>query len=495
MLKQPSYSEGAASFIKRDHQVLIDGQWTGSRATLIPVFDPADGRQIAEIIDASIADVDRAVMSARAAFEDGRWSKLPPAERERIIFRFADLIEQHADELAEIEAIDNGKPIAIARAVDIPAALGLLRYAAGWATKIKGEQIQPAHHPSGSFHAYTVREPVGVAALIVPWNFPILMAALKLGPALAAGCTMILKPAEQTSLSALRMGELLLEAGVPAGVVNIVTGKGATVGDALVRHAEVDKVSFTGSTVVGKEIMRVAADTLKRVTLELGGKSPMIMMADMDPAIAAKGATDAFSFNSGQICVAGTRLYAHRDIFDDVLVGVAEGAASMRLGPSLAEGSQLGPLVSALQQQRVDGYIQSARDEGASIIAGGETVDSPGYFISPTVIADVRRDMKVVREEIFGPVLCVSRFDDLDEVAAEANASTYGLASSIWTRDVSVFHKLAARIKAGSVWGNSHIVVDPALPTGGFKQSGFGREMGVEGILSFTELKTVALAL
>lgn len=493
---QPSYSDVLARFLVRKPRLLIGGEWVDPQGDEeIPVVDPSNGRQITTLIEASQADVDRAVAAARRAFDDGRWSGLPPARREAVLQRLADLVEANIDELAEIEAVDNGKPCTMARDIAIPAALAQFRYAAGWATKLGGTQVDPALQPTGAFHAYTRREPIGVAALIIPWNFPIVMAALKLAPALAAGCTMVLKPAEQTSLSALRLGELILEAGVPPGVVNIVTGRGATVGDALVRHPDVDKISFTGSTPAGKAIMRAAADSMKRLTLELGGKSPVIMMSDVDRATAAQKAAEAIMFNSGQICVAGSRLYAHRDIYDDLLEGVSKIAGMMRLGPSLAADSELGPLVSDVQQRRVMGYIQSARDEGACVVSGGDTAGDAGYFVQPTIIAQVNARMSVMREEVFGPVLCVSRFDDLDEVVREANASSYGLAASVWTRDINVMHKLASRIKAGTVWGNCHIVVDPALPTGGYKQSGVGREMGLEGVLNFTELKTVAIAL
>lgn len=496
LASQPQYSAGAQRFLARRNGFLIDGVWVESKVgEEIPVFDPSTGEQITTVAEATGADIDAAVMAARRAFEDGRWSKLPPATREAIMFRLADLVEQHAEELAELEAIDQGKPKSFAAEVDIPTVLALIRNAAGWATRLNGEYVTPSMHPVGSRHAYTIREPVGVAGQIVPWNFPIAMAAMKISPALAAGCTIVLKPAEQTSLSALRFGELILEAGIPGGVVNIITGRGATVGDAIVRHPEVDKISFTGSTVIGKTVMRTAADTLKRLTLELGGKSPMIMMADVDRALAAQGAADAIMFNTGQICVAGSRLFVHRDAYDEVLEGVAGAMGRLQMGPSLASTSQLGPLVSDVQQRRVMGYIESAKNEGASIVLGGDAVDSSGYYVKPTIIADVNPNMKVMREEIFGPVLCVSRFDDIDQVVHEANDTTYGLSASVWTRDLSLMHTTASRLKAGVVWGNSHIVVDPTLPAGGYKQSGFGRELGLEGVLAYTETKTVNIAL
>jgi phenylacetaldehyde dehydrogenase len=493
---QPAFSEGARRFLGREARLLIDGEWVASTGDKrIASYDPSTGREIVSLVDATQEDVNRAVAAARRAFDDGRWSGLAPVARERALNRLADLIEAHLDELAELEAIDNGKTKAMASRADVPGAVAHFRYMAGWASKMNGISAEPATAPAGAFHAYTRREPIGVAAQIVPWNFPLLMAALKLSPALAAGCTVILKPAEQTSLTALRLGDLIQEAGIPAGVVNIITGLGETAGDALVRHPDVDKVAFTGSTNVGKIITRAAADTLKRVTLELGGKSPVIMMPDVDLGQATGGAANAIFLNAGQVCVAGSRLYAHRDIFDALVEGVANAADSLHLGPSLDSATEMGPLVSAEQRDRVMGYIDSARAQGASIVTGGEAPSGDGYFVRPTVIANVDPAMRVMREEIFGPVVCATRFDDLDEVAALANDTPYGLAASIWTRDVSVMHTLAAKVKAGTVWGNCHSVVDPALPFGGFRQSGVGRELGLEGLHAYTELKTVIIAL
>jgi len=493
---QPDFSAKVQSFLRRETKLLIDGKWVDSTSNKrVASYDPSTGKELVSLIDASDEDVNRAVAAARRAFDDGRWTGLPPAKREQMINRLADLLEENADELAELEAIDNGKTKHMASVADVPAAIKMFRYMAGWTTKLGGAQIDPSSAPAGAFHAYVRREPIGVAAQIVPWNFPLLMAVLKVAPALAAGCTLVLKPAEQTSLTALRLGELVMEAGIPDGVVNILTGLGETVGDALCRHRDVDKIAFTGSTNVGKIITRTAADTLKRVTLELGGKSPVIMMPDVDVNMAAGGAANAIFFNAGQVCVAGSRLYAHRDIFDKLVEGVANAAQSLKVGPSLAADTQMGPLVSSEQQERVMGYIQSARQQGASILSGGDSPSSDGYFVNPTVIADVNPDMKVMREEIFGPVVCATRFDDLDEVARQANDTEFGLAASVWTRDLSVMHKLASKIKAGTVWGNCHSMIDPALPFGGFKQSGVGREQSIDGVLAYTETKSVIIAL
>ena len=494
--EQYDYSNAAKKALSRSPALFIDGEWVRStHDATIAVIDPSNGREIGRFVDASDADVDRAVAAARTAFDDGRWSNLPPVARERALHRLANLLEAHADEFAELEAIDNGKPKSMAAAVDIPGAINQLRYMAGWPTKLGGQTLDLMAVPRGSFHSYTSREPIGVAAQIVPWNFPLLMAALKIAPALAAGCTVILKPAEQTSLTALRLADLVAEAGFPAGVFNLVTGNGETAGDRLVRHPDVDKVAFTGSTEVGKIINRAATDTLKRVTLELGGKSPVVVMPDVDIAEVSGGAAGAIFFNSGQVCVAGSRLFAHRSIFDKLVEGVAAAAPFWAPRPSLDPAGHMGPLVSDDQYARVMGYIEAGRAAGATVVTGGDSPSNQGYYVNPTVMVDVTPDMSVVREEIFGPVVVVQRFDDLDEVAKQANDTPFGLAASVWTKDVGAMHTLASKIKAGTVWGNCHAMIDAALPFGGFKQSGHGREQGREGIEAYTELKTVIVKL
>jgi phenylacetaldehyde dehydrogenase len=493
---QREYSPAAKRALARKPALFINNEWVASShgATLI-VEDPSTGREVGRIVDASDADVDRAVAAARAAFDDGRWSNLPPKVRERTINKLADLLEANLAELAELEAIDNGKPVGFAKMVDIPGSIDHLRYMAGWASKLGGEVLDPQALPRGTVFSYVSRQPIGVAAQIIPWNFPLLMATLKISPALAAGCTLVLKPAEQTSVTALRLADFVAQAGFPPGVINVITGNGHTAGDRLVKHPDVDKVAFTGSTEVGKIINRNATETLKRVTLELGGKSPVVVMPDVNVDEVAPAAAGGVFFNAGQICVAGSRLFAHRSIFDRMVEGVAKASAFWRPRPSLDPEGHMGPLVSKEQMDRVMGYIEKGKRDGASVAVGGDAAAANGYYVNPTVLVDVKPSMSVVREEIFGPVLVAQRFDTLDEVAKAANDTSYGLAASIWTKDVSAMHKLAAKLKAGTVWGNCHAVIDPALPFGGFKQSGIGREQGREGIEAYTEIKTVIIQL
>lgn len=495
---QPAPSPGVAEFLRRPPRLLIGGEWVEPRSdAVVPVFDPSTSEQIATVSDAGAADVDRAVKAARAAFESGPWRELLPSQREALIWKLSDLIDRHADELAELESIDNGKTKLMASIVDIPGSRDYFRYMAGWATKIEGSTIDVSvgGRPGGSFQAFTRREPAGVVAQIIPWNFPLAMAAWKLGPALAAGCTCVLKPAEQTPLTALRLGELIQEAGLPPGVVNILTGNGETTGAALVAHPGVDKIAFTGSTEVGKKINIAATDSLKRVSLELGGKSPVIVLSDADPDAAVAGASQAIFFNAGQVCAAGSRLYIHSRIFDKVIEGVGGAASGIRLGPGLDGETQMGPLVSREQQQRVLDYIESGKAAGVSVVSGGGRPAHPGYYVQPTVLANVAPDMKVVQEEIFGPVVVAQRFENLDEIAALANDTPYGLSASIWSNDLTAVHRLVPKIKAGTVWVNCHGPVDANMPFGGFKQSGFGREHGRVGIEAYTELKSVCIAL
>ncbi len=493
---QPAPSAAVQSFLKRPARLLIGGEWVApASGARVPVIDPSTGAEIATVADASRADVDKAVAAAREAFERGAWPSMLPAEREALLWRLADLIDRHADELAELESLDNGKTKFMASVVDVPGARNHFRYMAGWATKIEGSTIEVSigGPQGGRVNAYTRREPVGVVAQIIPWNFPLVMAAWKLAPALAAGCTCVLKPAEQTPLTALRLGELIVEAGFPAGVVNILTGYGETTGAALVEHPGVDKIAFTGSTAVGKLINKSATDSMKRVSLELGGKSPVIVLPDADLETVIGGAAGAIFFNAGQVCAAGSRLYVHRNIFDRVVEGVAGAAQSIKLGPGLDPNTQMGPLVSREQQERVLGYIRSGRSDGATIVAGGEAPSHPGYYVAPTVLADVRGSMRVVQEEIFGPVVVAQRYDDLDELAALANDTPYGLSASIWSNDLSAVHRLIPKIRAGTVWVNAHGPVDANMPFGGFKQSGIGREHGRVGIEMYTELKSVCM--
>jgi len=478
-------------FLKPSRKMLIGGQWVDAvSGKTFETYNPATGEVLAKVAAGERADIDLAVTAARKAFESGPWPDMSPAQRGRMLWKLADLIDQHREELAELETLDNGKPIFFSRIVDVPSCAETFRYMAGWATKVEGNTI-PISIPGAKYFAYTLRDPVGVVGQIIPWNFPLIMAAWKLAPALAVGCTVVLKPAEQTPLTALRLGELVLEAGFPEGVVNIVTGFGETAGAALAAHPGVDKIAFTGSTEVGKLIVTAAAGNLKKVSLELGGKSPNIVFADADLDAAIPGAANAIFFNQGQLCTAGSRLFAHRSIFDKVVDGVAQASKKLHMGPGMDPSTHLGPLVSREQQDRVCGYLDSGVREGARAAVGGRKVPGPGYFVEPTVLVDVRPEMKVVREEIFGPVVTAIPFNDPQEIIASANNTSYGLASAVWTKDFSTAHRVAAKLRAGTVWINCYNVFDSALPFGGYKQSGWGREMGHQALELYTETKAV----
>ncbi len=495
----PAVSSGLAAWLAKPKHNLIGGKWVPAAAgKTFDVYNPADGSVIARVPDSQSEDINRAVSAARKAFESGPWRRMTPSERGKLIWRIGDIILEHADELAELESVDNGKPRAVARVADVPLSADLFHYMAGWATKIEGHTIPISvpYAPDSRFHAFTLREPVGVIGQIIPWNFPLLMVAWKLGPALACGNCVVLKPAEQTPMSALRLGELLLQAGVPDGVVNIVTGFGETAGAALAAHEEVDKVAFTGSTEVGKFIVRAAAGNLKKVSLELGGKSPNIVFkdaGDLDAVIA--GASNAIFFNHGQCCCAGSRLLVEKEIFDDVVAGVSEQAKKIKLGPGLAADTQMGPLVSEEQLKRVTNYMHQGKQDGACYVTGGSRAGDRGYFVQPTVIKDTRPNMSIVREEIFGPVVVAEPFTKPEELIPRANQTEYGLAAGVWTRDIAKAHRIASELRAGTVWVNCYNVFDSALPFGGYKQSGWGREMGQEVLELYTQTKAVVVGL
>ncbi len=484
----------AQAFVAKPGKMLIGAEWVDAQSgKTLDVIDPASETVLTTVPAGDKNDIDAAVRAARAAFE-GPWSSLPPTVRELMLFRVGDLIEKHAEEFAQLDSLDNGKSATVAQQVDVGMAIAFTRYMAGWATKIEGKTIDVSlPFPDVQGFAYTRREPVGVVGAIVPWNFPLIMAVWKIIPALAAGCTVVLKPAEETSLSALRLGELILEAGIPPGVVNIVTGYGEDAGAALASHTGINKIAFTGSTEVGKLIGKSAMENMTRVSLELGGKSPMIVLEDADVDRVVEGLSMGIWFNHGQVCTAGSRLYVQKNKFDAVVEKMASAAGAMKLGPGLDPTTQMGPLVSKKQQERVCGYIESGLAEGATAVTGGGKPEGKGYFVSPTVLTNTREDMKVVQEEIFGPVLVASPFSDEEEAVRLANATRYGLAASIWSNDLSKVQRLIPRIKAGTVWVNTHNILDAALPFGGYKQSGIGREMGRDAVTMYTESKSVLM--
>jgi aldehyde dehydrogenase (NAD+) len=484
--------EKVEKFLSGKKNLYINGEFVESQSQkTFDTYNPATGEVLACVFEAGSADIDLAVKAARKAFDEGPWSKMSASSRSRLMYKLADLMEENSEELAQLETLDNGKPIRETSNADIPLAVEHMRYYAGWCTKIVGQTIPV----NGPFLNYTRHEAVGVVGQIIPWNFPLLMAMWKLGAALATGCTVVLKPAEQTPLSALYLAELIQEAGFPAGVVNIVPGFGETAGQPLVDHPLVDKIAFTGSTEVGKLIMANAAKTLKRVTLELGGKSPNIILPDADLTKAIPGALNGVMFNQGQVCCAGSRVFIQKKQFDNVVADMASHAKKIKQGAGIHADTEIGPLVSAEQQNRVLGFIEKGLSEGAQLVAGGDRPQEQGYFVSPTIFADVRDEMTIAKEEIFGPVISAMPYDDLDELINRANNSEYGLAAGVWTRDIANGHYIANKLRAGTVWVNCYNAFDAASPFGGYKQSGIGREMGSYALENYTEVKSVWIAM
>jgi phenylacetaldehyde dehydrogenase len=472
--------------------MLIGGHWLAAAGgESFADLDPSNGERLAEVPAGGAADVDAAVAAARAALRDGPWRTMSPDERSRILWRLADLVERHADELALLDTLDNGKPLIGARRVELPAAAQMLRYWAGWPTKIEGASI--ALSARGKHHAYTRREPIGVVGVIIPWNAPALFVAWKAAAALACGNAVVLKPAEETPLSALRIGELALEAGLPAGALNVVTGFGETAGAALAAHPGVDKIAFTGSIETGRLVVAAALGNMKKVSLELGGKSPNVILPDADLSKAIPGAANAIFYNQGCVCAAGSRLFVHETIYDEVLAGVCSAAERIVLGPGVAPATRMGPLISHAHRERVAGLVEAGVQAGARPATGARRRDGAGYFYAPTVLVDVDPDSPVMRQEIFGPVVVAMPFADLDEVIEQANDTTYGLAAGIWTNDLAAAHRFADRVRAGTVWVNTYNLVDPALPFGGMGQSGWGRDLGRDALDLYTETKAVAI--
>ena len=492
----PAPGSAAQSFLdKGPHKLLIGGEWVNAASgQTFDTHDPATGKVIGQLARGNTDDVNDAVSAARKAFTTGAWPAMTPMERSQLMWRIAEVLEANIDELAELETLDQGKALYVGRWAEIPGAIAQFRYFGGMATKLEGATIPTSinYQPEGKqVFAYTRREAVGVVGAIVPWNSPLVLTVMKLAPAMAAGCTIVLKPAEDTSLTAVRLLELMQEAGLPDGVVNLVTGLGGEAGSALSAHHDVDKIAFTGSTATGRKVLEASAGNLKRVSLELGGKSPVIIMDDADLDAAIPGAANAIFFNGGQVCIAGSRLYAHRSVYDRVVEGVAGAAKGLKLGHGLNPDTHMGPLVSPVHANKVADFIERGRKAGVSIVAGGEACGDNGTFITPTVVADVPADAEIMREEVFGPVLVVTPFDDTEEVIAAANDSDYGLAAGIWTEGLSNATRMAERIKAGTVWINSHAMYDASLPIGGMKQSGYGRDSGQAALENYLELKTV----
>lgn len=479
-------------WLKKPKKLLIDGKWVDAESgKTFETRNPATDEVLCKVAEGSKADVDKAVKAARKAFEEGPWRKMAAAERARLLYKLADAIESHADEFAQIETLDNGKPIKESRWVDVVQAVETFRYYAGWVTKLEGETT----NVNSNFFTYTLREPIGVVGQIIPWNFPLLMAAWKLGPALACGNTLILKPAEQTPLTALRLGELACEVGFPAGVINIITGFGPnSAGEAISTHMDIDKVAFTGEDKTGRKIVEASVGNLKRVSLELGGKAPNIVFADADIDAAVKGAIMGIFFNQGQVCCAGSRLFLETKVHDEFMTKLTERVGKMKQGNGLDEKTQIGPQVSQEQVERIMSYVEAGRKEGAKLVCGGERPAgelAKGYFVKPTIFDNVKNEMRIAQEEIFGPVLSVIPFNTMEEVAEQANKVTYGLSGAVWTRDIKKAHKFASHIKAGTIWVNCYNMFDPAMPFGGYKMSGYGRELGKHSIELYSNIKSV----